>query len=61
MAQDAAEPTIDIDMSGLFDQINYWAGVLFPVLSIGFAIMIAIAIISFVGKSIVSAFRGGGG
>lgn len=59
MAQ--ASGTLDIDLTPLFDQINYWVTQLFPILSIGVGIAIAIALIGFVGSSIKKAFVGGKG
>jgi hypothetical protein len=58
-AQETEPVQLELDMGPLFSQINHWVTVLMPVLSIGFAIMIAIAIISFVGNTVVKAFRGG--
>ena len=51
-----ASGTLDIDLTPLFDQINYWVTQLFPILSIGVGIAIAIALIGFVGNSIKKAF-----
>lgn len=51
-----ASGTLDIDLTPLFDQINYWVTQLFPILSIGVGIAIAIALIGFVGNSIKRAF-----
>jgi len=56
-----ASGTLDIDLTPLFDQINYWVTQLFPILSIGVGIAIAIALIGFVGSSIKKAFVGGKG
>jgi len=53
-----ASSTLDIDLTPLFDQINYWVTQLFPVLSIGVGIAIAIALITFIGNSIKKAFSG---
>ena len=54
-----AQSTLEIDMAPIFEQTNYWTAQLFPILAISIGIAIAIALIGFIGNSIMKAFRGG--
>jgi hypothetical protein len=57
----ASAVAISIDTDTLFTSINEWITNLMPVLSIGMAIGIAIAIITFIGYQILKAFSGATG
>jgi len=52
-----ASAALEVDLSTLFDSINYWFAALLPILAIGIGIAIAIALIGFIGDNIKGAFR----
>lgn len=55
----AQEPvTLEVPVDEIFAQANTWLGVFAPIIAIGVGISIAIALLTFIGKQIVSAFRG---
>lgn len=51
--------SIALDTTSLFDNINTWIAALDDIIFLGVAIAIAIAVLTFVGKQILNAFRGG--
>lgn len=51
---------ISIDTNALLTQVNTWTAALDDVVFLGVAIAIAIAILTFIGASILKAFRGAG-
>ena len=51
---------IVVDTNQIFTSANTWIDVFIPIMSIGLGIGIAIAILTFIGKEILKAFRGGG-
>jgi len=58
LAQEStAEPSIEIPINTIFDEANVWIEVFAPILAIGIGISIALAILAFVGKEIVDAFK----
>jgi len=52
---------INVDTNQLMSQVNTWILALDDVIFLGVAISIAIAILLFIGKTVLTAFRGGGG
>lgn len=52
------EVTLEVPVNEIFSQANTWLGVFAPIIAIGVGISIAIALLTFIGKQIVSAFRG---
>lgn len=48
---------ITVDANAFFTATNTWMGTFAPVLAIGIGIAIALAILTFVGKQILMAFR----
>jgi hypothetical protein len=53
-----AQSTIDFDVDALIDSANGWIDTFLPILSIGFGIAIAVALIERVGGSIIKGIRG---
>jgi hypothetical protein len=53
-----AQVTLTIPTDDIFTSINNWIATFAPIVAIGIGIAAAIAILSFVGKQIVSAFKG---
>lgn len=53
-----AQVTLTIPTNDIFTSINNWIVTFAPIVAIGIGIAAAIAILSFVGKQIVSAFKG---
>jgi len=51
-------PSLEIPVTTIFDEANSWIQVFAPILAIGIGISIALAILTFVGKQIISAFKG---
>lgn len=48
---------IEVDTNALFSSANDWIAIFTPIVAIGVGIAIALAILSFIGKQIVDAFR----
>ena len=49
--------TITVPVDTIFDEAQVWIGVFAPILAIGIGIGIALAILNFVGRKILEAFR----
>ncbi|MCU0463210.1 MAG: hypothetical protein MUF38_01430 [Anaerolineae bacterium] len=57
----ATNVAISVDTNEIFTSANSWIVTFTPIISIGLGISIAIAILLFIGREILKAFRGGGG
>ena len=55
-----AQVTITVDTDPIFTETNSWITVFTPIVAIGIGISIALAILTFIGREIVNAFRSGG-
>lgn len=51
---------IVVDTNQIFTSTNNWITTFIPIMSIGLGIGIALAILTFIGREILKAFRGGG-
>ncbi|MCU0463213.1 MAG: hypothetical protein MUF38_01445 [Anaerolineae bacterium] len=51
---------IIVDTNQIFTSTNNWITTFIPIMSIGLGIGIALAILTFIGREILKAFRGGG-
>ena len=49
---------IVVDTNAIFTETNTWIEVFVPIVAIGIGIAVALAILRFIGKQIVSAFNG---
>lgn len=58
-AQTATPVQLTIPVNEIFNQTNTWMTSLGPVVALGIGISVALAILTFIGKQIISAFRGG--
>ncbi len=54
-----AQVAITVDTDAIFTEVNTWISTFLPIVAIGIGISVALAILTFIGKQIVSAFRGG--
>lgn len=54
-----AQVAIVIDTDSIFTEANSWIVVFTPIVAIGLGIAIALAILNFIGKEIIKAFKGG--
>ncbi len=52
-----AQVQITVDTDAIFTEANVWIAVFTPIVAIGIGIAIALAILRFIGKQIVSAFK----
>jgi len=55
-AQDTPVP-LDIPINPIFTQTNIWMDVFAPIVAIGIGIAVALAILGFIGKQIITAFH----
>lgn len=55
----ATPVALTIPVNEIFSQTNTWMTSLGPVVALGIGISVALAILTFIGKQIISAFRGG--
>jgi putative Mn2+ efflux pump MntP len=51
---------IEVDVNEIFISTNSWITVFTPIIAIGVGISIALALLTFIGRQIIGAFRGGG-
>lgn len=53
-----AQVAITVDTDEIFTSANSWITVFTPIVAIGVGISIALAILTFIGKQIIQAFKG---